>query len=524
MSLSPAWALTLAGWCGFAALAYEVLWTRFYNFASQSRAQAFGALLASYLLGLAVGAILSRVLQRKAPHDPNRSRLLIAVLLLSSAVVAFAVMPIASRCIVSVPFFWYPLRTLPFVILASAILGTILPLLCELAVPANSESGARIAAVYVANIVGCGAGSLITGFVLMDVLPLGSISTLLLGLSTVIAAVIAWRSKQRSVVAAGLIIVAIVFTAFGVQWHDGTYERLFYGRTLRPGVRFANVVETRHGVVCVDSNRLVYGGGVYDGVINTRLEPGSGLVRPYFISALHPKPQDVLVIGVSAGAWTQILLHNPHVKSLTAVEINAGYLQIIRRYPEVSSVLTNPKLTLVIDDGRRWLRRHPDARFDVIVMNTTFHWRDMASALLSKEFLELTRAHLKPGGWVMWNCTGSPRAIRTGMKVFPHTILVMNNCIGSLDPLTVDRERWRSVLESYHIGGKPVFDLSSAYDRERLEAVLSLVGNPSPALRAKGWYVEDRQRMETRFGGAAIITDDNLGHEFDMSWRQLLGL
>src|SRR5688572_28131611 len=149
MSLSTGWALTLAAWCGFVALAYEVLWTRFYSFASQSRAQAFGALLGSYLLGLAIGAILSRVVQRKTPRDENRARLTIAVLLLFSGLLAFVVMPIASRCVAGVPFFSYPLRTLPLVIAASATLGLILPLLCELAVPANSESGARIATVYV---------------------------------------------------------------------------------------------------------------------------------------------------------------------------------------------------------------------------------------------------------------------------------------------------------------------------------------------------------------------------------------
>jgi spermidine synthase len=523
MSLSVGWAMTVAAWCGFVALAYEVLWTRFYSFASQSRAQAFGALLAGYLLGLAVGALLSRLLQRKTPRDDKRARLTIAMLLLFSGLLAFVVMPIASRCIASVPFFSFPLRTLPFVIAASAALGLTLPLLCELAVPANSESGARIARVYVANIVGAGAGSLLTGFVLMDFLSLGGISTLLLALSTVVGASIAWYSKQPSLLVFLLIIAGIVGTVAGPRWHEATYERLFYGESFRSGTRFANVVETRHGVVSVDTNRTVYGGGVYDGVISTRLEAGSGLVRPYFISALHPEPRDVLVIGVSAGAWTQILVHNPHVKSVTAVEINAGYIDIIKRYPEVSSVLANPKLTLVIDDGRRWLRRHPEARFDAILMNTTFHWRDMASALLSKEFLELARSRLKPRGFVMWNCTGSARAISTGMEVFPSTIMVMNNCVGSLDPLVIDRERWRSVLEAYQIDGKPVFDLSSPNGTQDLEAVLSLVDNPSAALRARGYYLYDRKRMTRRFK-APIITDDNLGHEFDLGWRDLFGL
>ncbi len=52
-------------------------------------------------------------------------------------------------------------------------------------------------------------------------------------------------------------------------------------------------------------------------------------------------------------------------------------------------------------------------------MDTTYFWREFSSALLSKEFLEVIKQHLNPGGFTMWNCTGSPRAIRTGLEVFP---------------------------------------------------------------------------------------------------------
>ena len=46
-----------------------------------------------------------------------------------------------------------------------------------------------------------------------------------------------------------------------------------------------------------------------------------------------------------------------------------------------------------MDDGRRWLHRHADP-FDVIVMNTTWHWRSNITNLLSREFMALARAHV----------------------------------------------------------------------------------------------------------------------------------
>ena len=83
----------------------------------------------------------------------------------------------------------------------------------------------------------------------------------------------------------------------------------------------------------------------------------------------------------------------------------------------VSSLLANPKVHIVIDDGRRWLASNPARRFDVIVMNTTFHWRAHTTNLLSEEFLRLARAHLRAGGILHYNTTGSEDALKRAFRV-----------------------------------------------------------------------------------------------------------
>jgi spermidine synthase len=154
------------------------------------------------------------------------------------------------------------------------------------------------------------------------------------------------------------------------------------------------------------------------------------------------------------------------------------------------------------------------------MMNTSYHWREMASALLSREFLELVRAHLKPGGFVMWNCTQSSRAIRTGMEVFPHTMMVYNNCVGSLEPLTIDKKRWRAVLVDYHIDGRPVFDLHKTQDRLELNAVMTFLDNPGGT--NKNWCLTTHAAMQRLYGQAPLITDDNLGEEYRSSLQTFL--
>ena len=64
-------------------------------------------------------------------------------------------------------------------------------------------------------------------------------------------------------------------------------------------------------------------------------------------------------------------------------EINPGYLQLITQEPEVASLLINPKVTIVTDDGRRWLDRNPERHFDAIVSNTTYYFRANVTNLLS---------------------------------------------------------------------------------------------------------------------------------------------
>jgi spermidine synthase len=86
----------------------------------------------------------------------------------------------------------------------------------------------------------------------------------------------------------------------------------------------------------------------------------------------------------------------------------------------VESILRNPKISIVTDDGRRWLRHNPEKKFDAVVSNTTWNFRANATNLLSVEFLELVRPHLNPGGSFFYNTTDSPRVQRTACSVFPY--------------------------------------------------------------------------------------------------------
>src|SRR5262249_17780975 len=152
-----------------------------------------------------------------------------------------------------------------------------------------------------------------------------------------------------------------------------------YKAAYPPGWEYKFVVENRSGIIAVEDDPdgdKMFGGGMYDGRFN--LDPAinsNQITRAYMVAALHPSPQDVLEIGLSTGSWTRVLADYPGVRKLTVVEINPAYPEVISRYPDIGSILDERKVSVVFDDGRRWLNRNPDERFDVIVMNTTWHWR-----------------------------------------------------------------------------------------------------------------------------------------------------
>jgi spermidine synthase len=241
----------------------------------------------------------------------------------------------------------------------------------------------------------------------------------------------------------------------------------------------------------------------------------NGIVRAYAIPAIHPNPQSVLIVGLASGSWAQVLASDAQVQDVTIVEINPGFLPLIRERAVVASLLENPKVHIIIDDGRRWLVAHADRKFDFILMNTSFNWRANESNLLSVEFLHLIRQHMKPGGVEYYNTTWSGEALKTGCTVFPYALRIFNFLAVSDRPIVFDRDRLRSVLASYRIDGRPVFDLSKPEDRAGLERIVSL---PELAEVREGHEqdspLEGRESLLRRFPRSRLITDDNMGTEW----------
>lgn len=518
-------ALVIVTVSGFLSLSYEILWYRAFAFVSGGAPWIFGRVLAMFLLGLALGAFVSRrFVTASRSADAVRQRRVVGVAVLAASTAAYLVIPLLG---------WLAAHRgwpIGFLLVAAAAfaMGLVLPVVSHLGIAPDNAVGARLSYLYLGNIIGSSLGALLTGFVLSDLWSIETISTVLALTGAVLGGALTLSALRLSRRTSGMASATRAVSTLGamtavtlgvIAFHHALfvhlYERLLYKDQASSRPPFADVVETRGGVIAVTTDKYVYGGGVYDGMIETNLiRDDNLLVRAYALGAMHPHPARILMIGLGTGAWATALLRLPGVAHLTAVEINAGYLPIIARYPEVRGSLTDPRVSIVIDDGRRWLAHHPNEHFDAIVMNTTWYWRAHSTNLLSSEFMQLARAHLAPSGILYFNTTWSPDAMKTALSVFPYGMRCLNFIAASDAPVQFDSARWDAILrgmrdEDQHL----VFDDTTSRARMKLDSLLALGHSVGQAPVSYG--LETRESVLRRMARGHIITDDNMWVE----WR-----
>lgn len=400
---------------GFLSLSQEILWVRLLGFLTQGVPNVISIVLSCFLLGIAVGAIVGK---RICCH---RSFSILWVLYLWSAIAATDfIIPEALLGIMASDFYMPVFMVL--ILFAAALKATIFPIAHHLFTSANEKNlGQSLSYVYLSNILGSTLGPLLTGFFLLDVLSLFDVFRVVAWFGLLFAVFMAFYSiKYKSKLALPFVLFFLMIFGVAVSERSTFYQ--YVQMSAASPVVFMS--ENRQGIIHVAKDEIkgnvIYGGNTYDGRTNISLINNSNLIdRVFLLSALHPKPEKVLVIGLSGGAWVKVLSGNKDVEKIDVIEINPGYLNYIKTEKAISSILDDNKVTIHIGDGRRWLRKPEVKRYyDLIVVNNTFHWRSYSTNLLSKEMMELVKSSLAFGGIYAFNTTGSADAHLTAAAVF----------------------------------------------------------------------------------------------------------
>lgn len=456
-------AIIIAGLTSFISVSMEIMWIDIISYISKGHAGIFGAVLGLVLLGIALG---SRYGYKKSKEDlDNRMNILPELLILGATINFFGLIAILLWVKVHDAFV-----NLLFVqiVVVSYYLGAIFPVLCKLAVGNKEESvGQETSWIYAGNIIGSTAGPLITGYILMDYLSpeiiicIMSAAALLLALLIINGNFIGIKKQLKDSIYVICLIALIPLGYWMVL--SKMMERFHFGSTYAKWTSFKYLEHSRQGIITVLAKPrgadVFLGGGAYDGDVNTDPEYNvNGITRCYMIGSMHKKPSKVLMIGLSTGSWAQVLANYQLIDSLTIVEIQPGYLNLIKKYPEIAPLLSNPKVKIIIDDGRRWLKRNQASKFDFIVMNTTFYWREHSTNLLSIEFLQMAKKHLKENGVMYWNTTGSKDVMFTAANAFAYVSSFVNFVAASDAPFNLSKAEREKNYSFFYRNGQPEFE------------------------------------------------------------------
>jgi spermidine synthase len=153
------------------------------------------------------------------------------------------------------------------------------------------------------------------------------------------------------------------------------------------------------------------------------------------ISALmHPDPQSVLVVGFGAGVTAGSFVLHPAVKRIVICEIEPLIPRMVAPYftKENNDVVHDPRVEVVYDDARHYILT-TNEKFDIITSDPIHPWVKGAASLYTREYFELVKSHLNPGGvvtqWVpLYQSTEDviKSEVATFFNVFPYGTIWSN--------------------------------------------------------------------------------------------------
>jgi spermidine synthase len=114
---------------------------------------------------------------------------------------------------------------------------------------------------------------------------------------------------------------------------------------------------------------------------------------------IHSDPEEVLIVGFGAGVSAGSFVTYPKVKKIVIAELESLIPPASADFfgRENYGVFRDARTHVIHDDGRHYLETANDT-FDVITSDPVHLYVKGTSALYSKEYFELVRRHLKPGG------------------------------------------------------------------------------------------------------------------------------
>jgi len=523
--------------CGFTALAYEVVWTRLLVFSISSTVYSFSMMLAVFLLGIVLGSVLV------IPVIARVANLRTALIFLQVGTGLFVIGSLYNmNDLLSAPWNSYKLTdasgallryfmdSASLMLVPTLFLGMSFPILIKMVSDGYKNIGRATGQIYASNTLGAILGSLFMGFLILP--EWGSQKSLMFiaSLNLLLGVVLFLKgSYLSSIVRRGMAVAfagVILFVNIAVP--DNLLDRFFMrdsmgNRNIKKLLFFEEgltdtvaVFKDNYGMLDPSAKRLITN-GISMSASNVIASRYMKLFAHVPILLLDSTEQDVLVVCFGTGQTTGAAGIHPSVRSVDSLDlspsvINAGHVFA----QENHDTLNNPKVNIVLQDGRNHLLT-TEKKYDVITSEPPPPRTAFTVNLYTKEYYELTKNRLKPGGivaqWIPLHSQGEKEVamhFKTFHSVFPYAIAWMSVAnefliIGSDQPIELDFQKLQKRLE------EPV--IKQAMAEIEIENVYSFLSNI--------WFLEDE--IEAVAAGYDDITDNHPVIEFYLDLGGTIG-
>jgi spermidine synthase len=440
--------------------------------------------IAVVLVSLSVGYWLGGRLGDEHPHLRGLCSMV------AGAAILLALVPFAARPFLSVSvdaldqisagaFVGSLVGVLALVAVPIVLLGACSPWAVRLATPDVDHSGRTAGRLYAISTAGSLVGTMSAALLLIPFV--GTQRTFLvfaLALGLVSVAGLGWRYLMVPAVV-GAVIAVPVGT---VKAKTDSGDRVIYETETR--LQYARVVEEPDGTRKLELNEGVAEHSLY--------RPGSYLTGNYWdglvalpFAGLAEPPSRVAILGNAAGTVARAYGHYFPATRIDAVEIDPELAQIGRRYFDMRA----PHLVVHNEDARPWLR-DSEGGYDVIVLDA-YRQPYIPFYLATREFFELVRDRLAPGGVVVVN-VGHPEGSNELEKVIGRTMaeafpVVLRDPIEDVNTIMLAGER----------GSAGQLRTRAAELPPELETIArAAAGRLEPALDGGEVYTDDRAPVE----------------------------
>jgi spermidine synthase len=213
--------------------------------------------------------------------------------------------------------------------------------------------------------------------------------------------------------------------------------------------------------------------------------------------AYAPSARDVLFVGLGGGSAPKRFWRDFPEMRLQVVELDPVVVDVAKRFFRLPQ---DERLQVATEDGRRYLVKN-ERKYDVIVLDTFFE-DGIPFHLTTREFLELVRSRLNPGGVVMTNTIGALTG--DGSKLFRAIYRTYRSAFPTVVVHPVDAGERSGELQNLIIVAGEGAEPSEATLQERWRAIRQRVST-APDL-ADG--IRRRVDGAIAVGDVPLLTDD----------------